>query len=215
MARSWVILTICAVCIAAIFAQPCSGQAGFFLADSYTEKLTSGQLTVSPFDFGGESLGAKQTYLVSAPSSDGAFPLMKLAPCANSVDTVSRADKWAYNYTSNGFQSWGAGGSPGGGLMCLDAQSLDSNSGSAYTKTYLRALPCDLNPLQKWVWNGTTIKLGGRNASGGSPDYWVAYKGKTEQFFALTPDAALAQSFSFVIPKDDASGTGRWAALLP
>lgn len=194
--------------LSAVFAQPCFGQGGFFLADTFSDQLTSGQLTVSPFDFRGESLGLQQTCLTAVTPPDGSSPLMKLAPCTNSLDTLLLADKWGYNYTSNAFQSWGAAGFPTGSLLCLDGQSLDFNTGSAYTKTYLRALPCDLSPFQKWVWNGTTIKLGGRNASGGSPDYWVAYKGQKEQFFALTPNAALAQSFAFVIPKEDASGTG-------
>jgi hypothetical protein len=117
------------------------------------------------------------------------------------MDTSVLADKWAYNYTSNMIQSWGATGrAENAPLMCLDALDADSSPGSTFSRVYVRVAPCNASAfLQKWSWNGTIIKLA-------YADKWLAFKGEEEPFFALS-DATHAENFAFVILLDDASGT--------
>jgi hypothetical protein len=181
------------VCLALLALPACRAQ--FFLADRYNGELTSGQLTVSPFSFTGVSLSPNQKCL--SYESDGSS-LVNLSPCSGSMDTSVLADKWAYNYTSNIIQSWGATGrAENAPLMCLDALDAESWPGSNFSRVYVRATPCTSSAfLQKWSWNGTTIKLA-------YADKWLAFKGEGEPF----SDAAHAENFAFVIPLDDASGT--------
>jgi hypothetical protein len=183
---------------------PCQAQVN--LIDGSNDYLTSGQLTISPFPFTGESLGPKQSCLSYLTAANGSIRV-NLSPCSGSNDLSALSDKWAYNYSSGGdtFQSWGAGGAGGSNpLMCLDGQGLDYNQGSLYTKEYPKVAACNAtDAFQKWVWNGTTIKLA-------SMDYWVAFKGKGEAFFAPTAHADLAERFAFVLPSSTSvSGTSK------
>lgn len=66
--------------------------------------IVSGQLTMSYFDFLGESLGSTHECLRSSPGTNANTAFLEIGSCLESTDFAALEDKWSYNYTSCSFQ---------------------------------------------------------------------------------------------------------------